>query len=342
MRRLLTIPRNICICRNNKFTPVEAFRLGLLKPGFDLSELNIFVSRKETTKLQEALNPPSVASRFKNKANFYIYCLKHSLPIPQLFALFDNASDTLLRFENGSFVPLEESIDEFVNTSLPRKFVVKPVDGSYGHGFNVFRKTFNTLVDKENKHYSSYEFIDYLKCASFTGTIVQQLMTNHPQIDAFSSNPGLQTCRVITLVDNNNKPRIIHAHFKTITIPNIIIDNLINGFTGNVEAPINLIEGSMDCANFISGLGDGVQYMQTHPITNRAFRQFILPQWNSVSELACKAAIAAFPARTIGWDIAITPTGPCIIEGNIWWDPPNQHRTMSRIAHELNQLAESL
>ncbi|MBN9282025.1 MAG: hypothetical protein J0H37_07220, partial [Hyphomicrobium denitrificans] len=50
---------------------------------------------------------------------------------------------------------------------------------------------------------------------------------------------------------------------------------------------------------------------------------FRLPDWTLVTELALRAARTFLPLRTIGWDIALTPDGPVIVEGNRWWDPPN-------------------
>ena len=39
--------------------------------------------------------------------------------------------------------------------------------------------------------------------------------------------------------------------------------------------------------------------------------------------LAEQAARAFLPLRTVGWDIAVTPEGPTLIEGNPFWDPSN-------------------
>ena len=46
-----------------------------------------------------------------------------------------------------------------------------------------------------------------------------------------------------------------------------------------------------------------------------------IPWWTEAVELVCGAALR-FPAlRTLGWDVAITPDGPRVIEANAHWGP---------------------
>ena len=53
--------------------------------------------------------------------------------------------------------------------------------------------------------------------------------------------------------------------------------------------------------------------------------------YDLVEKLAEQAALQFLPLRTIGWDIAITPGGPSILEGNVWWDPlHNAHQLVPR------------
>ena len=57
------------------------------------------------------------------------------------------------------------------------------------------------------------------------------------------------------------------------------------------------------------------------PGTDRSFAGFELPHWSGVKELAVRTA-GAFPrAHAIGWDIAITESGPVLVEGN---KPPQE------------------
>ena len=47
-----------------------------------------------------------------------------------------------------------------------------------------------------------------------------------------------------------------------------------------------------------------------------------LPCWEEICDLAVSVAPHFLPMRSIGWDIALTPEGPKIVEGNARWDPP--------------------
>ena len=62
---------------------------------------------------------------------------------------------------------------------------------------------------------------------------------------------------------------------------------------------------------------------------------YAVPQWAAVSELVTAAARAFMPLRTVGWDVAITPTRPCLIEGNVTWDTLSGEPRMGEIYRVL-------
>lgn len=53
-----------------------------------------------------------------------------------------------------------------------------------------------------------------------------------------------------------------------------------------------------------------------HPDTGITFCGYRIPMLDAAIELACRAAREIPQMRHIGWDVAITPDGPAIIEGN--------------------------
>ena len=69
--------------------------------------------------------------------------------------------------------------------------------------------------------------------------------------------------------------------------------------------------------------GRGPATVETHPDTGEAFDGVVLPDWADARRMVCAAAKQFLPVRTLGWDVAFTPGGPIIVEGNVWWDYPN-------------------
>lgn len=54
----------------------------------------------------------------------------------------------------------------------------------------------------------------------------------------------------------------------------------------------------------------------SHPDTDVRFEGYRLPMLNEAVEMVRAAALEIPQMRHVGWDVAITPTGPAIIEGN--------------------------
>ena len=53
-----------------------------------------------------------------------------------------------------------------------------------------------------------------------------------------------------------------------------------------------------------------------HPVTRVPFEGFQIPYWQETIDMMAKALPLASKISNIGWDVAITPEGPIIIEAN--------------------------
>ena len=53
-----------------------------------------------------------------------------------------------------------------------------------------------------------------------------------------------------------------------------------------------------------------------HPLTGASILGFQVPQWDAVGRLADSLAREVPEIPYVGWDIAITPEGPVVVEGN--------------------------
>ena len=322
------------LCRKERFEPREAFRLGLFRPNLSPAELSKYISRKNLTKVQESLNPPSWAALTKDKSIFYRYCMALGVPIPKLYAVFFKRVAGWSY--NGSFLKNRDEWKRFFDSRLPSDFVIKPAYGAYGRGVNIFSRTEEGFIDASARPYKAVDIYDtMLSSAEDDSFLIQQRLRNHPELVRLSGTESLQTVRIITFVGSDYQCHILHAHFKPI-IGQHVIDTFLQGLTGNVEAPVSLADGVLNPANQITSSGEGIKTIPKHPKTNVSFEGFELPLWVEACSLVKETALKFLPIRTIGWDVALTPNGPCIVEGNIWWDPPNQHRDMDIILNMLS------
>ena len=134
-----------------------------------------------------------------------------------------------------------------------------------------------------------------------------------------SGSQGLQCVRIVTYVDGRGRVHLLFARFKFLGKANLV-DNFHMGATGNHVAEVDLDSGRIVKALTKQEGKLLLQPIEQHPATGRSLH-IALPFWTEVLDLARSAAAAFAGQRTLGWDIALTPTGPLIVEGNNNWEP---------------------
>jgi len=81
--------------------------------------------------------------------------------------------------------------------------------------------------------------------------------------------------------------------------------------------------------------------LQYHPHTHEALLGFQLPYFEKVKSLAIESAKRLPEVRTVGWDIAILPTGSCLVEGNENWGAHITQVPLGKgIRHFANQVCD--
>jgi hypothetical protein len=321
------------LCRRGRFDPDEAFRLGLFNPGLRDDELSRYLSRKRLTKIQKSLNPESWEPLLKDKGTLYRYCTSLGVPVPKLYAVFFRNTpgwccDGSMAFDAGDWV-------RFIDAKLPREFVLKPSRGAFGRGVHIFTRQDREFVDPYGNALTAEEIYRTMSCDSdHDSFLFQQRLKNHPEIIRLTQTEHLQTIRITTVIDRENRCRIIQTHLKLVT-GSVAVDTFDHGLTGNMQAIISPGDGALKPAIKMEPDGSGIKTVPVHPKTQIPFAAFRVPLWRHTCALVTETALKFLPVRTIGWDVAITPEGPVIIEANFWWDPPNHHRRSDRILESL-------
>lgn len=302
------------------FRPGEALEVGLANPTIGQEALRACFTKSELMALQDALNPRELISATEDKSVFASYCSARGIPAPKHFATLGRKTAEI---PEGSSLTTRESWLSDIAPQLPPAFITKPALGVYGEGVKLWKREGAVFRDHKQR-LSSAEAL-YEECCSdpkYDRYVVQSRLTNHQSLVELTGSSSLQTVRVVTLIEGDGKARCLYAEWKLV-VGNNVTDNFSVGRNGNLVASVALADGAVGPAQAPATNGIGFRQLLCHPDTGAPVAGFRLPNWNLVIELALSAAKLFLPLRTIGWDIGITPDGPVIVEGNRWWDPPN-------------------
>ena len=185
-----------------------------------------------------------------------------------------------------------EQFEEFLNNNPV--YMEKPYDGLGGAGVRKVKakdnedrqKYYNWLV--ENK------------------VFIEQLVSQHDKMNELCPT-SVNTLRVVTF-NNNGKPRIIWCGLRIGNGVNCVDNFHAGGMCINVDINTGRLYGeAIDMAR---------NTHESHPVTKVKFDGFELPYFKEMKEMVLKASLESDKILVVGWDVALTPEGPVIIEGN--------------------------
>lgn len=140
--------------------------------------------------------------------------------------------------------------------------------------------------------------------------LVMPRLRNHPDIADLAAD-SLIAFRVFTCTDAMDNPHVTHGMLR-------VLGKLEPdwGILDEYGAAIDLQTGEL--GQMCSDIDLAPQsWWDRHPQTGAQVKGRIIAQWPEIAALAQRAH-RAFPQRKlVGWDIALTPTGPMLLEGNL-------------------------
>jgi Sugar-transfer associated ATP-grasp len=180
---------------------------------------------------------------------------------------------------------------------------IKKTKHSY-HGDNI-HKVYKNELDHE------VAMADLFSTLKHEAYLFQRTATQHTQLTAF--NPScLNTLRIDTFIDKEGKAEVISAYLRT-NIANHYIDN---DRKSGCEISIDLEAGKLKKHGYLALKYNGLKMPDHHPTSNMVFESFLIPAFNEAIYLALQAATHVPALRLVGWDVAISPAGPVLVEGN--------------------------
>jgi hypothetical protein len=141
--------------------------------------------------------------------------------------------------------------------------------------------------------------------------LIQRRLINHRDLEPLN-NGALSTVRVLTCLNEAGEPELIGAAMRMAIGGNRVVDNL---HAGGIAASVDLATGTLGPASDL-GADSRLGWMDSHPDGGAPITGTRLPMWDEVCQFALSTHKAFGDRLLVGWDIAITPDGPVLVEGN--------------------------
>ena len=230
-----------------------------------------------------------------DKLAFHARCRRHGVAtVPILLSATRGQCDML----DGGFAP---GVDLFM----------KPRHGKGARGAGLLRHLGDSHYRSDDGRIFSTEALlaDLAERSLETPYLLQPRLTNHRDI-ADLAGESLLVVRVITCLDADHQPIVTHGMLR-------VIGKLEPHWKDATEyaAPIDLATGRMGAMTG-DKLAGALDWHFHHPVTGAPVAGRILAAWPAVREAALAAHRAFTDRILLGWDIAVTPQGIVVIEGN--------------------------
>lgn len=244
-----------------------------------------------------------------DKAGFRDFCMRNGLPHPALLGI---AQDGRLDLEPAVPTPLDQDV------------FVKPADSKGSRDCEVFRSVApGRYVDGGGRALDWAALSAHLADRSREKPLIlQRLLTNHPDMAPLAGESVL-AIRMITCWDRRGEAILTHAMLRI--IPKLEVKWALESELG---AAVDLETGRLGQMT-----GDKVRQLlswwDSHPVTGAQVNGRIVPHWAEAKRIVLAAQRATRGRYLVGWDVAITPDGPVLLEGNAFPDvdfPQRTHR----------------
>jgi len=190
------------------------------------------------------------------------------------------------------------------------ELVIKPCRGVGGEGV-ILAKVEHGKLTVDGTHIDGMlSFIDAISSGVRDGDyILQQRFQQHELLNRINPS-SVNTIRIDTLVKDG-----VVEHSGAILRMSNGSRSVDNWKCGGIIVSIDLPTGALGDVGKCQAKYGG-EIVQKHPLTDFRFAGTVLPYWSEIKDLVCAAAVSLLPLRYLGWDVAIGPDGPVILEAN--------------------------
>ena len=307
----------------------EYYWYELYDPRLTWEEKAAYIGGRAVGRYWRTFSPEKYWALIRYKPVFNSYCQACGIRTAQRYGIFEpihgrTADDKPLR--NA------DDIRRWLISSGVTEFVLKPAYSSQGTMILVLRHHDedppDVLTDLSGRRYTAGDLVRHMTDESLLREayppprvmlydfLIERRLRPHPEVVRLTGSDTTCSVRVLTVLTREGVPEIVAALFKH-QPHNVGVDNASKGA---MTVAVNVQDGTLGegCFMYLSDYRASPRYRR-HPDGGTEFYGRRLPLWDQLVDVAKKAALAFPMMRCVGWDIAITPDGPAILEGNVRW-----------------------
>lgn len=267
------------------------------------------VNRSEYLNIVRRLNPVAYRKSSHHKLIEKSVLALQKIPTPKFIGYVHAIRG---KCEQGHPVRNAEQLSKLLMHFANQRVCFKPVEGFGGFGFASYMVSVVNGGVELYRHGAeapiSIEKWWQSNGKSDEGFLLESHLEQHADLAALHEF-SVNTIRVwVTLIDD--KPEVIGAFFR-VGRNGSQVDNQSSG---GIACPLNLDSGTVRVA--IDSQRPGYPVLK-HPNSQIELSGFQVPFWQEAKILAGEALLAFPLMKMAGLDIAITPTGPSLIELNV-------------------------
>lgn len=194
----------------------------------------------------------------------------------------------------------DEFIQKFDNSE---RIIYKPIHGNRGKGVEAF------YINKEN-----IEPV-YEELAALPEGVVEEFVRQHPEMNRLCPE-SVNTLRIVTV---SSKTKQVTPDGKHLDLAYVALrigggKSVVDNFhSGGMVAAVDVETGMI----VTDGADMEGNVFVTHPTTGCRIKGFEIPFFKEAMEMVLEACESKSVEGYIGWDVAISETGPTLIEVNV-------------------------
>jgi hypothetical protein len=243
-------------------------------------------------KLRNEVFPYKYRYVYNDKSINYLICRAYDIALPKWHGIVTPSN-------------FKSKLTELFNNNESVSLIVKPIEGSGGHGVIFASKSNDEIrIREKNEDFMLDQYSLRENC------IIQEFIHQHEKLNLISKS--INTIRIVTMLTKSDDIIILGARMR-FGVGDSFLDNTCQG---GIAVNIDLTKMTLERYAYDNR---GVKY-SNHPTSNYKFEGFVIPYWQEVIDLAVKVQECIQYNKLIGQDIAITDQGPVIIELNAEYD----------------------